>query len=346
MDDDLGVAGSARRRCTTRVRAGNAALADGDRTTRCVAALADVRAMPACSASTRWTRSGATGALTTDYRSAVDALVRWRSSSATAARARKDFAAADAIRDELKAAGIVVEDTAARDPRLDARERMPDGRQLPAPRRRRTEGSKKGATGRLRRPDAARRLQGKGPTPPAEARTGHPAARRAAAAAKQSATGRGTPARRSRAPLAASRARDALRGRCSAATRCVEALRAGVPATALYVAARVDVRRPGRARRCKLAGDRGLPLLEAPRAELDRITGGAVHQGLALQVPPYDYAHPDDLLDARRRRRPGAAARRARRRHRPAQPRRGRSGRSAAFGAHGVVVPERRVGRA
>ena len=40
----------------------------------------------------------------------------------------------------------------------------------------------------------------------------------------------------------------------------------------------------------------GLPLLEAPRAELDRITGGAIHQGVALQVPPYTYAHPDDLL--------------------------------------------------
>ena len=27
------------------------------------------------------------------------------------------------------------------------------------------------------------------------------------------------------------------------------------------------------------------------------MTGGALHQGIALQVPPYDYAHPDDLLE-------------------------------------------------
>ena len=42
----------------------------------------------------------------------------------------------------------------------------------------------------------------------------------------------------------------------------------------------------------------GIPLLEAPRPELDRITDGAIHQGLVLQVPPYEYAHPEDLLAA------------------------------------------------
>ncbi len=36
--------------------------------------------------------------------------------------------------------------------------------------------------------------------------------------------------------------------------------------------------------------------MECPRTELDRITAGAVHQGLGLQVPPYSYAHPDDLV--------------------------------------------------
>ena len=47
-----------------------------------------------------------------------------------------------------------------------------------------------------------------------------------------------------------------------------------------------------------------------------------MHQGLALQVPAYEYAHPDDLLARADGSRPAAAARRARRRHRPAQPRR------------------------
>ena len=41
----------------------------------------------------------------------------------------------------------------------------------------------------------------------------------------------------------------------------------------------------------------GRALLEVTRAELDRLTGGAVHQGIALQLP-VDYAHPDDLLAA------------------------------------------------
>ena len=34
------------------------------------------------------------------------------------------------------------------------------------------------------------------------------------------------------------------------------------------------------------------------RNELDRMTAGAVHQGLAARVPAYEYAHADDLLDA------------------------------------------------
>ena len=74
----------------------------------------------------------------------------------------------------------------------------------------------------------------------------------------------------------------------------------------------------------QLAADAGISILEVPRTELDRITGGALHQGIALQVPPYEYAHPDDLLDGPRESAEPAAARRARRRHRPAQPRRGR----------------------
>ena len=47
----------------------------------------------------------------------------------------------------------------------------------------------------------------------------------------------------------------------------------------------------------KLALERGLPVLEATRMELDRLTDGAIHQGLALAVPPYAYADPRDLID-------------------------------------------------
>ena len=120
----------------------------------------------------------------------------------------------------------------------------------------------------------------------------------------------------------------------------VESLRAGVPSAVLYVGSRVQHdERISEA--IKLAADRGVAVLEAGTAELDRLTGGALHQGLALRVRPYDYAHPDDLLaraaDAGQLpliaaldgvtdpRNLGAVARSA-----------------AAFGAHGVVVPSRR----
>jgi 23S rRNA (guanosine2251-2'-O)-methyltransferase len=47
-----------------------------------------------------------------------------------------------------------------------------------------------------------------------------------------------------------------------------------------------------------LATHRGIPILEVMRPELDRLTSfDSVHQGLALKVPAYEYAHPVDLLD-------------------------------------------------
>ncbi len=194
-------------------------------------------------------------------------------------------------------------------------------------------GTKKGAvvgTGGQSR----RGVQGRGPTPPAEARKGHPAARRAAAAAKRdSKAGSGAPGRpaRGKAELP-----ETVVGR----NPVVEALRAGVPATALYVAGGLaSDERVTEA--VSEAGERGIALLEVSRPELDRLTGNAIHQGLALVVPPYQYAHPEDLLarakDSGRAalivavdgvtdpRNLGAIVRSA-----------------AAFGAHGVVVPERR----
>jgi 23S rRNA (guanosine2251-2'-O)-methyltransferase len=75
----------------------------------------------------------------------------------------------------------------------------------------------------------------------------------------------------------------------------VEVLRAGAPASTLYVAERAEA--DDRLREAvRLASDRGLALLEVPRPELDRLTGAAVHQGLALQVPAYDYTDPADLV--------------------------------------------------
>ncbi|MCZ9338170.1 23S rRNA (guanosine(2251)-2'-O)-methyltransferase RlmB, partial [Streptomyces sp. TRM76130] len=78
----------------------------------------------------------------------------------------------------------------------------------------------------------------------------------------------------------------------------VEALRGGVPASTLYVQQFIDSDERVR-EALQLAADRGgINLMEAPRPELDRMTNGLNHQGLVLQVPPYEYAHPEELLEA------------------------------------------------
>lgn len=179
------------------------------------------------------------------------------------------------------------------------------------------------------------RLEGRGPTPPAEQRPGHPAARRAAAADRRAAGGRPQPARRASRP--GQEQPETIAGR----NAVVEALRVGVPATALYVALTIDSDERV-AEAVTIAGRLGIPLLEAGRGELDRLTSGAVHQGLALQVPPYDYAHPDDLL-ARALEATGPALIVAL--DGITDPRNlGAIVRSAAaFGAQGLLVPERRA---
>jgi 23S rRNA (guanosine2251-2'-O)-methyltransferase len=120
----------------------------------------------------------------------------------------------------------------------------------------------------------------------------------------------------------------------------LEAMQAEIPVRAAYVAEGAE--RDDRLRDIgKLAASRGTALLEVTRAELDRLTGGALHQGVALQLPAFDYTHPDDLLAAALDsdhpplivaldsitdpRNLGAIIRSA-----------------AAFGADGVLIPERR----
>lgn len=77
----------------------------------------------------------------------------------------------------------------------------------------------------------------------------------------------------------------------------VEALRAHVPATALYVAQGLELdERVNESLR--VAGNRGIAILEVSRAELDRLTGGVLHQGIGLQVPPYEYESFEDMLAA------------------------------------------------
>src|SRR6185312_18469 len=126
----------------------------------------------------------------------------------------------------------------------------------------------------------------------------------------------------------------------------LEALRADIPAKALYMAIRIDV--DDRVREVlKLAAERGLPVLETGKPELDRMTDEAIHQGLALQVPPYDYPDAQEAVEATL-----AKAAKGHIGNTPlfialdgiTDPRNlGAIIRSAsAFGAHAVIVPERR----
>lgn len=182
-------------------------------------------------------------------------------------------------------------------------------------------------------------LEGRGPTPRAEERPNHKAYKAAQKSAKSggrpgsAGSGRsGGPGRTGgRRPRATT---EVVAGRNSV----LEALRTEVPASTLYVASRIDS--DDRVREAiKIAADRGIPMLETPRGELDRLTDGAVHQGLALQVPPYEYKHPNDLVDPQTPGVPLVVALDG-----ITDPRNlGAIIRSvAAFGGHGVIVPERR----
>jgi 23S rRNA (guanosine2251-2'-O)-methyltransferase len=201
-------------------------------------------------------------------------------------------------------------------------------------------GTKKGAvvgSGGQRR----RGLEGKGPTPKAVERTGHPAQKRAAAAQAAGAQAARRAGQQS-SQSSQSRRQGADGGPETVVGRnpVLECLRAGVPATALHIAVGIEAdERVSEA--VQRAADAGVAILEVPRADLDRMTGGILHQGLALTVPPYRYAHPDDVLAAALSapqpallvaldgvtdpRNLGAVVRSA-----------------AAFGAHGVLLPQRR----
>jgi 23S rRNA (guanosine2251-2'-O)-methyltransferase len=188
----------------------------------------------------------------------------------------------------------------------------------------RKEGTKKGPTvgsGGVRR----RGLEGKGATPPAHARPHHPAGKRAAKAARQQ---QGRHRKTDEVELVLGR------------NPVVECLRAEVPASALYVVlgAEPDERLTESVQR---AAESGIPIMEVQRHDLDRLSANGLHQGIALQVPPYDYAHPDDMLKSATSsgspallvaldnisdpRNLGAIVRSV-----------------AAFGGHGVLIPQRR----
>jgi 23S rRNA (guanosine2251-2'-O)-methyltransferase len=188
----------------------------------------------------------------------------------------------------------------------------------------RKEGTKKGPTvgsGGQRR----RGLEGKGATPRADQRPNHKAYK---IAQKTARSNQGRHKKTDDVEVVVGR------------NPVVECLRAGVPATALYVVlgTEADERLTESVTR---AADAGIAIMEVQRHDLDRITSNGMHQGIALQVPPYQYMYPDDLLKSATSdsspallvaldnisdpRNLGAIVRSV-----------------AAFGGHGVVIPQRR----
>jgi len=203
---------------------------------------------------------------------------------------------------------------------------MPGNSQRKGAVRRKGRGNTAGSGGRVRRG-----LEGKGPTPKAEDRPYHVAYRRGSTPTSrgQSRQSAPTTGRPGSGP-------EWVAGR----NAVLEAMAVEMPIRAVYVAEGAE--RDDRLRDIfRLAAEHGTALLEVNRAELDRLTGGALHQGIALQLPTFEYAHPDDLLATALNtdhdplivaldsitdpRNLGAIVRSA-----------------AAFRAHGVLIPERR----
>ena len=172
-------------------------------------------------------------------------------------------------------------------------------------------------------------LEGRGPTPKAHEREGHKAYKEKKR--EDRAAARSGPRRKKTGET------EWVAGRNSV----VEALRASMPLTTVYIAEGAE--RDGRIREMfRLTAELGIAVLEVSKNELDRMTDRAVHQGLAAKMPAYEYVHADDLLEEAKAsgepplivaldsvtdpRNLGAVVRSA-----------------AGFGAHGVVIPERRA---
>ena len=128
-------------------------------------------------------------------------------------------------------------------------------------------------------------------------------------------------------------AQDAVAGKNSV----VEALRAKVPAKELVVAIKVEIDEKI-SEAIRLAKNSDLPIKELPRRALDDLTGSANHQGIALVIKPFNYTEFEKLIINAKKpmmligldgitdpHNLGAVVRSA-----------------AAFGADGVVIPERR----
>lgn len=172
-----------------------------------------------------------------------------------------------------------------------------------------------------------KRLSGKGPTPKAEDRPYHAAAKRKKAVSKDT---------RDRAPRVKSERPKGGGELVAGRNAVVEALRAGVPAIELIVARSIDVD-DRITESLQLALSARLPIREVHRAEVEGLSGSS--QGILLAIKPFQYSSFEEIMQRATSpklivaldgvtdpRNLGAVVRSA-----------------AAFGAHGVVMTERRA---
>lgn len=180
-----------------------------------------------------------------------------------------------------------------------------------------------------------KRLSGRGPTPKAEDRPYHAAAKRKAAQASNRGSNKGRPRNRGDKKFAGSKLNisgELVTGRNAA----LEALRANVPAQELIVARSIDID-DRVTESLQIALKRGLSIREVHRAELEGISPNS--QGIALSIKPYQYSSLVEILQRATKpglivaldgvtdpRNLGAIVRSA-----------------AAFGVSGVVITERRA---
>lgn len=157
-------------------------------------------------------------------------------------------------------------------------------------------GSKKGAvvgSGGQRR----RGLEGKGPTPKAEDRSWHPAAKRKAAIEKAKQRQEQIEASRNRAPsrvraLNIPEEHEIVCGR----NPVKEAIASGMDPIRVFMTSGI-LTDPRVEEVVRTATALGAPIVELTRGDLDYLTDESVHQGIAIEVGAYEYCSAIDLVE-------------------------------------------------
>lgn len=132
-------------------------------------------------------------------------------------------------------------------------------------------------------------LEGKGPTPKAEDRTYHPAYKKKLAREAAAAKAAGP---KLRGHLHTPEGYDLIAGR----NPVVEAVSSGVPFSRVFVVGTIAIDDRVTAV-LQAATQNGAELIEVTRHELDKMTDGQVHQGIALEIPPHEYVEVEDLIE-------------------------------------------------